>query len=327
MGRVLAIAEPRSGPVSRATRSTIALARSAAELLGTSYDLLVLGPPDSEQVEALRVYGAAAIQIGEHPALTPYLAEPFAEAAVQAVEQTGVELIVLPATTFGKDLAPRLAALLDAGMASDIVGVRQAPEGLVFQRPMFAGKALGDVVIDTDRRVATVRASAVASAVPGAERSPVIPLDLILDPAQPRAWFVGFEGSQKQGPELLEARVVVSGGAGMKGPEHFALRRELARLLGGAVGASRVAVDAGWVPNDWQVGQTGKVVSPDLYIAVGISGATQHLAGMKDSKVIVAINKDPDAPIFEIADYGIVGDLFTVVPALIEQLGGRVPVW
>ncbi|MBN2358742.1 MAG: electron transfer flavoprotein subunit alpha/FixB family protein, partial [Deltaproteobacteria bacterium] len=229
---------------------------------------------------------------------------------------SGASHVVACATTTGKDTLPRVAARLDAGMASDISGV---VDGKTYRRPMWAGSVIGVVEIATPVQVLTVRGTEFAPAAPVAGAAAVE--TFAADPGTSRMRFVRFDATKSERPDLAEARVVISGGRGLKGPEGFKEMIEpLADLFGAAIGATRAVVDAGWAPNDLQVGQTGKVVAPDLYLAIGLSGAIQHVAGMKGSKVIVAINKDEEAPIFGVADYGLVADLFKAVPELVEEI-------
>mgnify|MGYP001768868949 CR=1 FL=1 len=252
----------------------------------------------------------------DNPALGAALAETWAPVLVSAVKKTGAVALVASATSTGKDVLPRVAGLLDAGMASEIVAVTGAK---TFRRPTYAGNALTDVEVLTPIVVASVRQTEFPPAAPAASAGPVE----ALDPGPIDALgseLVTLRASKSARPDLAEAKVVVAGGRGMKDAEGFKVLEQLTDLLGGALGASRAACDAGMVSNDLQVGQTGKVVAPELYIAVGISGAIQHLAGMKSSKVIVAINKDPEAPIFQVADYGLVGTWESTIPPLTQQI-------
>jgi electron transfer flavoprotein alpha subunit len=252
----------------------------------------------------------------DQAALAAALAETWAPLLVAAVKETGATALVASATSTGKDVLPRAAALLGAGMASDVVKVMG---GKSFRRPTYAGNAITDVEVTTAVVVCTVRQTEFAPAAPAAsagavEHKPVGTVDAL------GSEFVALHATQSARPDLTEAKVVVSGGRGMKDAANFKVLEELTDLLGGALGASRAACDAGMVPNDLQVGQTGKVVAPDLYFAVALSGAIQHLAGMKSSKVIVAINKDAEAPIFQVADYGLVATWEATLPALIAEL-------
>ena len=264
-------------------------------------------------------YGLDEIVHLRSDALEPYLALPAEQALKEFFTAEAPKAVVAASTAVGKDLLPRLAVHLEAGQASDIVAV--LPEGR-FRRLMYAGNVIAEIEVTTAVKVVSVR----PSSFPAAREGSVAPVRErnVSVPSDDRQKFVSFERVKSERPDLSTARVVVSGGRAMQSAENFEKYiAPLADSLGAAIGASRAAVDSGYAPNDWQVGQTGKVVAPDLYLAVGISGAIQHLAGMKDSKVIVAINKDAEAPIFEVADYGLVGDLFQVVPELTEALNKR----
>ena len=262
---------------------------------------------------AAGVEGAGKVLLADDPAYTHPLAEVIAPLVLSAAE--GHTHILAPATTFGKNVMPRVAAKLDVAQISDIIAV-ESPD--TFRRPIYAGNAIATVRSGDPVKVVTVRGTAFDKAKQGGGKAPIETLAAVGEPVGSR--FVGQQLSDSSRPELTSARVVISGGRGLQSGDNFHLLETIADKLNAAVGASRAAVDAGFVPNDYQVGQTGKIVAPELYIAVGISGAIQHLAGMKDSQVIVAINKDPDAPIFQVADYGLVGDLFELVPALTAAL-------
>ena len=246
-----------------------------------------------------------------------YLADGLAEAlAAQVVALSGsYSHILAPATAFGKNVTPRVAALLDVAQVSDVTAI-DSPD--TFQRPIYAGNAIATVQSSDAIKVMTVRTTAFDAAASSGGAAAVESVAAVADPG--KSSFVGREVAKSERPELAGAKIVVSGGRGMGSAENFKVLDPLADKLGAAMGASRAAVDAGYAPNDWQVGQTGKIVAPQLYVAVGISGAIQHLAGMKDSKVIVAINKDAEAPIFGVADYGLVGDLFQAVPEMVGKL-------
>jgi electron transfer flavoprotein alpha subunit len=291
-----------------------AKALTAARAFGADVDILVAGEGcRAVAEEASKLDGVRKVLLAEAPHLAQRLAEEVA-ATVLAL-MSGYTVLLAPATTMGKNVLPRVAALLDVAQVSDIVEVK-SPK--IFVRPVYAGNALETVETSDKIIVGTVRTTAFAAAGEGGSA----PIETVM--AAPSVGLSSFEGSEiseSERPELTAARIVVSGGRGMQSGDNFKkLIEPLADRLGAAVGASRAAVDAGYMPNDHQVGQTGKVVAPELYIAVGISGAIQHLAGMKDSKVIVAINKDAEAPIFQVADYGLVGDLFTVLPELDAEL-------
>jgi len=307
---VLLLAEHDNKTLAPAT----AKALDAAEKFGGEVDILVAGEnAQGVAEEAAKLAGVRKVLLAEAPQLKERLAEETANLIVPLMQT--YDVLLAPATTMGKNVAPRVAALLDVAQISDIIEVKSAD---TFVRPVYAGNALETVKTGDKKIVATVRITAFASAGEGGAAS----IETITPPAPlGLSSFEKSEISVSERPELTAARIVVSGGRGMQSGENFkTLIEPLADRLGAAVGASRAAVDAGYMPNDHQVGQTGKVVAPELYIAVGISGAIQHLAGMKDSKVIVAINKDAEAPIFQVADYGLVGDLFTVLPELDAEL-------
>ncbi len=307
---VLLLAEHDNKSLAPAT----AKALTAARAFGSDIDILVVGDGCKPVADAAaKLDGVRKVLLAEAPHLAQRLAEETAATILPLMQNYSV--LLAPATTMGKNVLPRVAALLDVAQISDIVEVK-SPD--TFVRPIYAGNAL-ETVQTTDKTViGTVRITAFAGAGEGGNA----PIETVAPP--PAVGLSSFEGSEisvSDRPELTAARIVISGGRGMQSGDNFkTLLEPLADRLGAAVGASRAAVDAGYMPNDHQVGQTGKVVAPELYIAVGISGAIQHLAGMKDSKVIVAINKDSDAPIFQVADYGLVGDLFTVLPELDAEL-------
>ena len=287
---------------------------TAAAALGGEVHVLVAGAGCGAVAEtAATIAGVAKVLHADDDAYAHALAENLTPLIVELAGT--YDFILATATTFGKNLLPRVAALLDVAQLSDIAGI-VSPD--TFIRPTYAGNAMATVQSGDAKKVITVRATAFDAAASGADSAPVESVAGKGDAGL--STFVGHELSKSERPELTGARIVISGGRGMQSGENFALVEAVADRLGAAVGASRAAVDAGYVPNDYQVGQTGKVVAPELYIAVGISGAIQHLAGMKDSKVICAINKDEEAPIFQIADYGLVADLFKVLPELAEEL-------
>jgi electron transfer flavoprotein alpha subunit len=308
---ILVLAEHDNKSVKKATLNTVA----AAQKLGGDIHVLVAGHNAAAAAgEAAKVAGVKKVLHADAPHLGEFLAENVAALIVSLGKN--YSHILAPATSTGKDVMPRAAALLDVQQVSDISAVEGAD---TFVRPIYAGNALATVKSKDAIKVITVRTTgfdAVASSGGSAQIESVT-----APPDSGLSSFVSREVSKSERPELTAAKIIVSGGRGMGSGENFTKVLEpLADKLGAAMGASRAAVDAGFVPNDWQVGQTGKIVAPDLYVAVGISGAIQHLAGMKDSRVIVAINKDEEAPIFQVADYGIVGDLFQVVPSVVEEL-------
>jgi len=307
---VLLLAEHDNKALAPATAKALTAAREFA----SDVDILIAGENcKSVADEAAKLEGVRKVLIADAPQLAHRLAEDTAATIVPLMENYTV--LLAPATTTGKNVLPRVAALLDVGQISDIVEVK-SPD--TFVRPIYAGNALETVQTSDKTIVGTVRTTAFGATGEGgsAEIETVSVADAV-----DQSTFVGADITESERPELTSARVVISGGRGLASGENFEkLIAPIADRLGAAIGASRAAVDSGYMPNDYQVGQTGKVVAPELYIAVGISGAIQHLAGMKDSKVIVAINKDAEAPIFQVADYGLVGDLFTVLPELDAEL-------
>jgi electron transfer flavoprotein alpha subunit len=318
MANVLVIAEAAEGKLKKTTHSAVSFARTAAQALGGAYSILVLGDDVAGAAEEAKALGADRVLVAEAPSLKNYTAEHYAPTVAEVAK--GYAVVVGTASAYGKDLLARVAGRLDAGYAADITEVIAEGGALKYKRPMFAGNAFGIVSIATPIQIVSVRQSAFAAAEPSGSASPVEKV-AVASPgaAASRLEFVSFDQVKSERPELAEAKVVVSGGRALK--ERFnEVLDPLADVLGAALGASRAACDAGYAPSDLQVGQTGKVVAPPLYFAVGISGAIQHLAGMKNSKVIVAINKDADAPIYQIADYGLVADLFQAVPELVKQL-------
>jgi electron transfer flavoprotein alpha subunit len=314
MSSILIVVEYVGGKPKKATLNALTFARQAAEKIKTELHLLVIGNGVQSIAEEMQPYGADAIHLVEDPAYQNYTAESWGHVTAEMAKSCDAVIVGMNSGTMGRDLMPRVAGKLNAGMASDIVDF----DGTCFIRAMWAGNVLATVEINTMVKVATIQGTAFPMMEPVGGKTPI---HLVQIPApKTKTRFIEMRTSRSDRPDPTEAAVVVSGGRGMKSKENFALIESLADLFGGAVGASRAAVDSGWISNDLQVGQTGKTVAPDLYIAVGISGAIQHLAGMKDSKVIVAINKDAEAPIFQVADYGLVGDLFKVLPELTEAL-------
>ena len=306
----LVIAEHDNSSLKPATLNTVA----AAAEIGGDIHILVAGK-DAQAVAdaAAKVAGVSKVLVAEGDSLDQFLAE---NVAAQVLAVAGdYSHILFPATANGKNVAPRVAAKLDVAQITDVIGVESAD---TFQRPIYAGNAIATVQVEGDTKILTVRTTAFDAVASEGGSAEVVSIDAVADSGLSK--FVGRQVVESDRPELTAADVIVSGGRGVGSQENFAIIETLAGKLGAAVGASRAAVDAGYAPNDLQVGQTGKVVAPQLYVAVGISGAIQHLAGMKDSKVIVAINKDAEAPIFGVADYGLVADLFQAVPELTEKL-------
>ena len=313
MASVLVVAELGEGKVKKTTHSAI----TAAQKIGGSFSILVIGGGAAAAAAELAGFGAAKLLIADDASLAEFLAEKYAPTIAEVAKAGGFTHVVATASSYGKDLMPRVAARLGAAYVGDITEV---VSDSTYRRPMFAGNAFGVAKVETPVHVVSVRQSAFTPAEPSGGASPSENVAVAAGgQAASRVEFVGVETTKSARPELTEAKTVVSGGRALK--ERFEeVLAPLADVLGAAVGASRAACDAGYAPSDLQVGQTGKIVAPQLYFAVGISGAIQHLAGMKGSKVIVAINKDGDAPIFQVADYGLVADLFTAVPELVGAI-------
>ena len=312
---VLAVTEQRDGKFRKITYEVLSEGRRLADSLGTELTALLIGAGVEGLAAELGAYGADKIIVAEHASLAEYLTDSYTKVVADISATVDPQVIILGASTQGKDLAARLAARLDAGLAMDCVAVRADGGDIIATRPLYGGKIKAEVALSGKPQIVATRPNAMrieASAKAGSVEK------VTVDPGESQLQFV--EKALETGKvELTEADVVVSGGRGMGGAD-YSLVEALADALGGAVGASRSAVDEGWRPHADQVGQTGKVVSPNLYIALGISGAIQHLAGMSSSKVIVAVNKDGEAPIFSKADYGVVGDLFELVPLITEEV-------
>jgi electron transfer flavoprotein alpha subunit len=306
----LVIAEHDNASLKASTLNTV----TAASQCAADIHVLVAGHNcDAAAAAAAQITGVSKVIVADNAAFADGLAENVAAQALSIAKQ--YTHVLAPATAYGKNILPRVAACLDVGQISEITKV-DAPD--TFERPIYAGNAIATVQSIDPIKVITVRATGFDAAAAGGSAA-IEKIDAVADSGKSN--FVSRELAKSDRPELTAAKVIVSGGRGIGSAESFKILEPLADKLGAAMGASRAAVDAGYVPNDWQVGQTGKIVAPQLYIAVGISGAIQHLAGMKDSKTIVAINKDAEAPIFSVADYGLVADLFEAVPALVKELG------
>lgn len=323
MAKVLAVAEQRDGGLKRVSEEVVTAARKVADGIGGEVDVLIVGGPGTgEAAKALGRFGADRILAVEHEALGGYNPEGYTGVVADRARAEEYFAVLFAATTAGKDLAPRVAARLDVPLATEATDLAVEDGELVVTRPVYAGKAFAEVVLEGTPRVVTVRQNVFRPQENPREAA----LESVAAAPDPGSWKVRvreLKAAAGDKPDVGEAPVVVSGGRGLKGPENWSLLEELAAALGDqvALGASRAVVDAGWRPHAEQVGQTGKTVSPQLYVAVAISGAIQHLAGMRTARTIVAINKDPDAPIFKVADYGIVGDAFEVVPRLTEEIG------
>jgi electron transfer flavoprotein alpha subunit len=313
---ILSFAEARDGTLRRASLETLSEARRLAGPLAASVTTVVVGPGASGLAAELTAQGADRVVAFEDAGFAAYATESYARALAQAITEAKPAVVLVPFTAMGKDLAPRVAARVGAGLASDCIALEAKDGRLVGRRPMYAGKAYATVEWAGEPQMATLR----PNVFPLGPKDEARPVDLVraTSDTKARARVTAVTATAKGKVQLGEAQIIVSGGRGLRGPENFHLVESLAEALGAAVGASRAVVDAGWVDHQLQVGQTGRTVSPTLYIACGISGAIQHLAGMSSSKYIVAINKDKDAAIFKVADYGVVGDLFKMLPRLTE---------
>lgn len=317
--KILAFAEQRDNAFRKSAFETVTAGKKLAGESGAELVALVIGGNVSPIAESLGFYGASRVLVAEDAKLQLYSATAYAKVVAEVAAKEKADILLLPATAMGKDLSPRVAVKLEAGLAVDCTALAWEDGNVKATRPVYAGKALIEVRISTPRKVFTLRPNVFTAEKAGDSKAAVEQYRISLGDADYSVQAKEVAHSSGR-IDVAEADIVVSGGRGLKGPENFKMIEELAKVLGAAVGASRAVVDAGWRPHDEQVGQTGKTVSPSLYIAVGISGAIQHLAGMSSSKYIVAINKDKDAPIFGVADYGIVGDAFEVVPALTQEV-------
>lgn len=315
--KILAVLEQREGIIKRSGFEAASTAAKLAKDLNTSAEAVVVGDAISN-INEVSKYGIQKVVHLKNSELANYSSSGYSEAITKLAKEADYDILILANTALGKDLAPRLSVKLDAGCVVDCVKLNLSGNDLILTRPAYAGKALVDVKILTNKKVITLRPNVFKAQI---IESPA-PSEIVvkeISGVNLKSKVTSFKKSEGK-LDVAEADIIVSGGRGMKGPENFHLIEELAEALGAAVGASRAVVDAGWRPHNEQVGQTGKTVSPTLYVACGISGAIQHLAGMSSSKYIVAVNKDKDAPIFTVADYGITGDLFEIIPALTNEI-------
>ena len=321
MADVLVVADKAAVPLSRDMLEVLGAARRLADATRGTVKVAVFGGTAAGTASALVAGGADQVLWGEHPLLASPQPETIVAALAQIVPQARAEVILLADDSCGREVAPRLAYRLQAGLATEATFVGAEGDAIVFRRPVYGGRCLAEMAATRFPVVATVKPRSLEPAAERAgHRGEEIRLSVALDPSVVRTTVLQKVAEEVRGVKLENARVIVSGGRGLKGPEPFGQLQDLAQALKGTVGATRAATDAGWVPVSWQVGQTGKTVSPDLYIAVGISGAIQHLAGMTGSKTIVAINSDPDAPIFRVAHLGVVGDFKAVLPPFLAKV-------
>ncbi len=316
MSNVLVFLEYADGEIKKACLPAITFGQAYAKASGGALHLGLIGADTDAAAQSAKGYGAAQVHCIKHACFEHYLAESYTTALATMAKAAEATMVAAVSSSTSKDLLPRVAIKLEAGMASDVEAI---VDEKTFRRPMWAGNVVATVELTTTAKVVTVRGSEFNAPESG-DASPLNNIDFSVDLSTLKTEFVSLKGVKSERPDVTTADRVVSGGRGVGSEAGFKLIEQLADKLGAGVGASRAVCDAGWVPNDYQIGQTGKVVAPDLYFAIGISGAIQHIAGMKGSKTIVAINKDPDAPIFQVADYGIVDDLFKVVPELLEKI-------
>ncbi len=318
--KIIAFAEQREGKFKKVAFEAVHAAMQLAAQLNAEAVALVIGKDIEKIAPELGGYGIKKVYVAEDERLKFYSVTSYAKIVADAVSSLSAEIILFPASAMGKDLGARVAAKMKAGLAADCVAIRVDNGEIIATRPVYAGKSVIDVKIKSAKKIFTLRPNVFSPGNPNDASAEVERLSLNLQDSDFSSKVTGVSISKAGRPDLTEADIIVSGGRGLGGPENFKMIEEVADVLGAAVGASRAVVDAGWRPHGDQVGQTGKTVSPSLYIAVAISGAIQHLAGMSSSKYIVGVNKDKDAPIFQVADYGIVGDAFEVVPELTAQL-------
>lgn len=318
MSNVLIVAEHLNGELTKSSAQAVGFAKDVVAITGGQIIGLVLGSGVQGVADAMAKTGVDKVAYIDNPAFENYLAENYAPAVAAVAKEVGATVVATPASTTGRDYMPRVTAALDAGMISDVIEVYNDSEhGLSFKRPVMSGNLICKETCTADITCVTVRTTSFEAPAEGSANIETPDVDV---QAADNAEFVAFQQVKSDRPQLTDADVVISGGRGLKSKEAFGMLEELADKLNAAIGASRAAVDSGYAPNDWQVGQTGKIVAPNLYIAVAISGAIQHLAGMKGSKYIVAINTDEEAPIFGVADYGLVQDAFKAVPELTSKL-------
>ncbi|NWF50852.1 MAG: electron transfer flavoprotein subunit alpha/FixB family protein [Ignavibacteriaceae bacterium] len=317
MNKIVVVLEQREGKLKRSAFEAVSFSASLASKIEAECSTIVIGS-EVQNLDEIAKYGISSITLFKNDSLMNYSSSAYTDLVVEYVKQNANNIIIFSNTAFGKDLAPRVAARLDAGLLMDCISLEVNDNELVASRPVFAGKAILDAKLKSEIKVFTIRPNVFKPILIEDATAASVNVQNVEQPNL-KSKVIEIKKSEAK-LDVAEADIIVSGGRGIKGPENYHLIEELAEAVGGAVGASRAVVDAGWRPHREQVGQTGKTVSPSLYIACGISGAIQHLAGMSSSKYIVAINKDKDAPIFTVADYGIAGDLFEVLPKLTEEI-------